>query len=77
VTTAELRHHVFDKVIKAILNYLTEQVDRVGNSPGSPEVSAIFLVGGFGSSAYLRRSIQGHFDGDALPKVNVIQPPDA
>jgi hypothetical protein len=73
VTTSELKG-VFDAVIRNILGLITDQVEKVDESPGSPEVSAILLVGGFGSSGYLRRQIEQHFDGSALPKIKVIQP---
>lgn len=38
----------------------------------SNEMKAIFLVGGFGSSQYLKQCLQ-----KAQPKIQIIQPPDA
>lgn len=60
-----------------ILDFLVQQLERVDEHPGSPSVSAILLVGGFGSSEYLRKKIAAHFDGEALPLIDVIQPVNA
>jgi hypothetical protein len=77
VTAKDLRDLVFEPVIRQILQHITSQLERVEETPGSPEVSAILLVGGFGSSTYLRKQVENHFDGDALPKIKVIQPVNA
>lgn len=76
ITTAELRE-VFDAVVSVILDFVVQQLERVDEHPGSPEVSAILLVGGFGSSEYLRKKMAEHFDGEALPLIDVIQPVNA
>ncbi|KAH8896375.1 hypothetical protein GQ53DRAFT_792192 [Thozetella sp. PMI_491] len=73
ITTEEMKT-VFDAVIRNILGLITDQVEKVEESHGDKEISAILLVGGFGSSGYLRQQIEEHFDGSAMPKINVIQP---
>ena len=77
ITATDLRVNVFEPVIRQVLQHITDQLERVEQAPGSPGVSAILLVGGFGSSAYLRKSVEGHFDGEVLPKIQVIQPVNA
>ncbi|KAH7304629.1 putative heat shock 70 kDa protein 12A [Rhexocercosporidium sp. MPI-PUGE-AT-0058] len=57
---------------------VAEQVDKVrvkrltDNHPKGPDIKAIFLVGGFGASQYLKARLQ-----KAHPKIQVIQPPNA
>ncbi|KAF9901806.1 hypothetical protein EC991_005632 [Linnemannia zychae] len=46
-TAAELRKIVFDPVVSQVLELIKDQLDRAKNC------SAIFMVGGFGSSTYL------------------------
>jgi hypothetical protein len=77
VTAADLRDQVFEPVIRQILHHITGQLERVEDAPGSPSVTAILLVGGFGSSTYLRKRVEKHFDGEDLPKIKVIQPVNA
>ena len=77
VTAVDLKQLVFEPIIRQILQHITNQLERVEEAPGSPEVSAILLVGGFGSSTYLRKQVENHFDGEALPKIKVIQPVNA
>lgn len=72
VKSSELKE-VFDKVMHAIFQLIVEQMERVDEMPGDATVSTILLVGGFGGSEYLRKSIQEHFGED----IKVIQPPDA
>jgi hypothetical protein len=71
ITSIELKE-VFDDVIRAILDLIIVQVEQVEAAPGNHEVSAILLVGGFGSSQYLLKSIEEHFRD--LLDVTVIQP---
>ncbi len=62
---------VFDDVINQVLILLTEQIDGVGEIyPG--KLLPILLVGGFGSSVYLKKRIQETFG-----QCDVLQPPDA
>lgn len=75
-TTEELKT-VFDPVIRRIIILITGQLDRVEEALGSLDVSAVLLVGGFGSSEYLRRELERHFSGDDVPKLKVIQPVNA
>jgi len=69
---------VFDPVIGMIIQLINEQLDRVDEAPGNLQVAAILLVGGFGSSEYLRRRIEQHFsEDDDIPGLKVIQPVNA
>jgi tRNA A37 threonylcarbamoyltransferase TsaD len=72
VTYTELKD-VFDAVIRMIFQLIISQMEKVEEAPGDLSVSAILLVGGFGSSEYLRKEIQEHFGED----IKVIQPVDA
>jgi tRNA A37 threonylcarbamoyltransferase TsaD len=72
IKSSELKE-VFDKVMQVIFQLIVEQMERVEEAAGNLTVSAILLVGGFGSSEYLRKSIEEHFGED----IKVIQPPDA
>jgi hypothetical protein len=77
LTVGELKI-VFDPVIEVIIELINGQLDRVEESLGDIEVSALLLVGGFGSSEYLRKQIEHHFNGeDDVPKLTVIQPVNA
>ena len=64
---------MFDPVIRVIFQLIVGQMEKVEKAPGNLTVSAILLVGGFGSSEYLRKEIQEQF-GD---EVRVIQPVNA
>jgi Tfp pilus assembly PilM family ATPase len=72
IKASELRE-VFDKVIQAIFVLIVQQIERVQQADPNGRVSAILLVGGFGSSEYLRKSIEEHFGED----MKIIQPPEA
>ncbi|KAH0566440.1 hypothetical protein GP486_000152 [Trichoglossum hirsutum] len=67
---------IFEPLITAIDSLVAEQVNRVRikrmdeNHPKGKD--AIFLVGGFGSSQYLKTRLE-----KANPDIQVIQPPDA
>ena len=56
-----------------IFQLIVGQMERLEEAPGELSVAAILLVGGFGSSEYLRKQIEGHFGDD----VNIIQPVNA
>jgi hypothetical protein len=55
VTGAELKK-IFDAVVDRVLFLLHEQVDAIGDVPGGRRLP-ILLVGGFGSSEYLKTRI--------------------
>jgi tRNA A37 threonylcarbamoyltransferase TsaD len=65
---------IFDPVIDRIVMLIIEQVEAVAELPGDNKVSAILLVGGFGSSEYLRRKIEGN---PMWEGTDVIQPVNA
>ena len=62
---------VFDDVVNQVLILLTEQIDGVGEISAGKRLP-ILLVGGFGSSVYLKNRIQETFG-----QCHVLQPPDA
>ncbi|KAF3051457.1 hypothetical protein E8E11_010107 [Didymella keratinophila] len=71
--TGDDLHGIFDPVFKEINRLVEEQVNRVLiKRKGDPNIKAIFLVGGFGSSRYLLESIQ-----KAHKETQVIQPSGA
>ncbi|KAH8587270.1 hypothetical protein B0O99DRAFT_642186 [Bisporella sp. PMI_857] len=70
VTSRELKD-VFDAVIRMIFQLIVGQMERLEEA--NLTASAILLVGGFGSSEYLRKQIEEHFGDD----VKVIQPVNA
>ncbi|OAL28843.1 hypothetical protein AYO20_09323 [Fonsecaea nubica] len=69
---------LFDPVIREVNRLIAEQVnavkiERLQASPPNPHgVKAIFLIGGFGASAYLKEAVR-----DSNPGITVIQPKDA
>ena len=69
---------IFRPLIADIQRMVEEQVNLVKvkrlseNHPQASEIKGIFLVGGFGSSAYLRQFLQR-----CHPDIQVIQPHDA
>ncbi|KAF2194329.1 hypothetical protein K469DRAFT_548682, partial [Zopfia rhizophila CBS 207.26] len=77
ISTAEMKD-VFDPVISFIVQLIIGQLERIDAAPGHLKVAAILLVGGFGSSEYLRKYIENHFSGeDGMPAIKVIQPVNA
>ena len=69
---------VFDPVIGAIVRLINEQLDQIEKAFGRLDISSILLVGGFGSSEYLRREIEKHFSGDdEMPQIKILQPQSA
>ncbi|PVH69876.1 actin-like ATPase domain-containing protein [Cadophora sp. DSE1049] len=71
ITSEELKE-VFDAVIRMIFQLIIGQMERLEEA-GGLTAFAILLVGGFGSSEYLRKQIEEHFGDD----VKVIQPVNA
>ncbi|KAM0265125.1 hypothetical protein ACHAQJ_000277 [Trichoderma viride] len=63
---------IFDPIISDILRLIDEQVQSVKRKLGGQDPKYIFLVGGFGSSQYLRKRVQTEYSG-----ILVLQPPDA
>ncbi|RUS19399.1 LOW QUALITY PROTEIN: hypothetical protein BC937DRAFT_87552, partial [Endogone sp. FLAS-F59071] len=66
----ELKARVFEPVISQVLNLIEEQIRQI---PGQ-RLSAIFLVGGFGSSNYLYQRVLETFS-SRVPKI--LTPPRA
>ncbi|KAL3954485.1 hypothetical protein ACCO45_010048 [Purpureocillium lilacinum] len=71
LTGRELRS-IFDPLITDILMLIEQQVQSVKIKRVAKGITGIFLVGGFGSSQYLRDRVQKHF-----PDIQVLQPNDA
>jgi hypothetical protein len=69
---------IFEPLITQIIQLVAEQVSNVrikrmsDNHPKGKEIKAIFLVGGFGSSQYLKKRLE-----NANSDIQIIQPPDA
>ncbi|KAI9647988.1 hypothetical protein NHQ30_002616 [Ciborinia camelliae] len=69
---------IFDPLIADIKSKVDEQVNTVklkrirDHHPKADEIKAIFLVGGFGSSAYLKSQLEEHHS-----DIQVLQPHDA
>ncbi|KAH8647033.1 Hsp70 family protein-like protein [Tricladium varicosporioides] len=69
---------IFQPLVDDIRNLVKDQVNCVKikrmeeQRPNATEVKAIFLVGGFGASNYLRECLQ-----QANPNIQIIQPHDA
>ncbi|KAG0237219.1 hypothetical protein BGW42_001486 [Actinomortierella wolfii] len=55
LTADELKENVFDPVVKKVLDLIQGQLNN------APNCSAIFMVGGFGSSAYLLKRVKQAF----------------
>ncbi|KAI0840408.1 actin-like ATPase domain-containing protein [Hypoxylon sp. FL0890] len=63
---------IFDPLVRDILRLIDEQVEKALLKRQREPLKGIFLVGGFGSSQYLKSCIER-----AVPNVQVIQPDDA
>ncbi|KAL9040436.1 MAG: hypothetical protein Q9214_004488 [Letrouitia sp. 1 TL-2023] len=77
ILTGNSLHEIFSPVFREIDKLVAEQVNmvyikRVIEKPPKDSIKAVFLVGGFGSSGYLREAIA-----HAHPDIQVIQPDDA
>ena len=55
LTAEELRDHVFEPVVSQVLELIEYQLEQ------SPNLEAVFLVGGFGQSNYLFRRVEEQF----------------
>ena len=71
VTHAEV-HNIFEPIVTQVLDLISSQVISVLKSSHGP-ISAILLVGGFGSSEYLYRRILAW----SSSKIPIIQPRNA
>lgn len=60
-------------MVDQIISLVSEQVSKVTEQ--GEKVKAIILVGGFGSSEYLRKRLSSHTYGDR--KIDVLQPVNA
>jgi hypothetical protein len=69
--TVEDLEGIFDPVVEHTLILIQQHIDENKTVFRGPKLS-ILLVGGFGSSKYLKKKIEQKFDNSA-----VMQPPDA
>ncbi|KAK1835325.1 hypothetical protein QBC39DRAFT_274984 [Podospora conica] len=63
---------IFDPLVTDILRLIDDQIRTSNQKRGKGAIEGIFLVGGFGSSQYLKSRIEKRF-----PGTQVIQPTDA
>ncbi|KAF9401850.1 hypothetical protein BGX21_000360 [Mortierella sp. AD011] len=69
ITAQEMRELVFDPVVNQVLGLIDGQLFQ------SQQCSAIFLVGGFGSSPYLHKRVQQEFE-SRVPLIRYPPRPD-
>lgn len=72
--TGEVLQRIFDPIIQHILRLVDDQVTSARQKRGGQGVKAIFLVGGFGSSRYLKERLEQVYKPQ---NIQVVQPPDA
>ncbi|CVK84249.1 related to hsp70 protein [Fusarium proliferatum] len=65
-------HDIFEPLISDIVGLVNDQVEAATEERPDNPIICIFLVGGFGSSQYLKSRIE-----DENPDIQVIQPEDA
>ncbi|KAF5707942.1 Hsp70 family heat shock protein [Fusarium mundagurra] len=65
-------HDIFEPLISDILRLVNDQVEAATEEKGDSCINCIFLVGGFGSSQYLKSRIE-----DENRDIQIIQPEDA
>ncbi|KAM5526222.1 hypothetical protein QSH57_001883 [Fusarium oxysporum f. sp. vasinfectum] len=70
--SGETVHEIFEPLIADIVRLVNEQVHSIKDEKPDNPIKGIFLVGGFGSSEYLKSRIE-----EAKPDIQVIQPDDA
>ncbi|KAG0378590.1 hypothetical protein BGX24_003386 [Mortierella sp. AD032] len=68
-TAAELKEVVFDPVVSKVLELIQDQLDKAKNC------SAIFMVGGFGSSTYLLDCVRRAY-GDTVKTISAPNRPE-
>ncbi|ORZ18357.1 hypothetical protein BCR41DRAFT_352236 [Lobosporangium transversale] len=69
ISAQEMRELVFDPVVNQVLGLIDGQLNQ------SQQCSAIFLVGGFGSSPYLHKRVQQEFE-NRVPLIRYPPRPD-
>ncbi|RYP13980.1 hypothetical protein DL765_006646 [Monosporascus sp. GIB2] len=65
-------HMIFEPIVLQVIRLVKEQI----NVSGVP-IAKIMLVGGFGTSTYLRERIQAAFQSGPQQRIEVIQPEEA
>lgn len=65
---------IFQPIIKEIVQLVSDQLRQARSKRPNQHVKGIFLVGGFGSSRYLKKYLDEKFESTGI---QVIQPHDA
>lgn len=71
--SGDVLQDIFDPIIKEIVRLVSDQLQRAHFKCGK-QVKGIFLVGGFGSSRYLKKCLDENYEEMGI---QVIQPHDA
>ncbi|KAL2276398.1 hypothetical protein FJTKL_00935 [Diaporthe vaccinii] len=72
--TGDVLQDIFEPIIRDILQLVSEQVVEVTCKRGIRRLKGIFLVGGFGSSRYLKNCLKEKYEDE---NIQIIQPHDA
>ncbi|KAK7697956.1 hypothetical protein SLS64_013043 [Diaporthe eres] len=72
--TGDFLQDIFDPIIRDVLQLVSAQVAEAVSKRGSRRLKGIFLVGGFGSSRYLKNRLQDVYEEQGI---QIIQPHDA
>lgn len=72
--TGDILQDIFDPIIKEVVRLVGDQINAARFKRPLQEIKGIFLVGGFGSSRYLKKCLEENYEGLGI---QVIQPHDA
>ncbi|KAI7775462.1 hypothetical protein LA080_006794 [Diaporthe eres] len=72
--TGDVLQDIFDPILRDILQLVEAQVTEATNKRGNRRIKGIFLVGGFGSSRYLKHRLVEVYEQDGI---QIIQPHDS
>lgn len=72
--TGNILEDIFAPIVKEVVRLVNVQIQAAQTKRPGQQVKGIFLVGGFGSSRYLKKCLDDQFE---LMGIQVIQPHDA
>lgn len=72
--TGDVLQDIFDPIIRDVLQLVAGQVADATSKRGNRRLKGIFLVGGFGSSRYLKQRLEEVYEPDGI---QIIQPHDS
>lgn len=72
--TGNILQDIFEPIIAQVLGLVEDQVSKARMKRPGQQVKGIFLVGGFGSSRYLKKCLDENYESTGI---QVIQPHDA